>query len=104
MTTTAAPTLNNQNFPCHGLIESASVNSITDFIPSKLINSQLNPKNEKDDFINIFICHFIFYFIFCISIVVHLIIDFGFGSLIQNKFSKLSGLNKLTLIKKPCFE
>ena len=87
MTTTTAPTVKDQELRSFGLVESASVNSFTDFIPSKLNESQV--PNEKEDFINILICHFLFYGVFCISLVLHILIDLGLGVFIKNKTIQL---------------
>ncbi len=89
MTATAAPTVKDQELVSFGLVESASVNSINDFIPSKLNESEVS--SEKSDFVNTFICHLIFYAIFCVSLVLHILIDLGLGSFIKNKFVQLIG-------------
>ena len=92
MTTTTAPTVKDQELGSFGLVESASVNSFTDFIPSNLNESQV--PNEKEDFINILICHFLFYGVFCISLVLHILIDLGLGVFIKNKTIQLIGVRK----------
>ena len=92
MTTTTAPTVKDQELGSFGLVESASVNSFTDFIPSQFNESQV--PNEKDDFINILICHFLFYGVFCISLVLHILIDLGLGVFIKNKTIQLIGVRK----------
>ena len=92
MTTTTATTVKDQELGSFGLVESASVNSFTDFIPSKLNESQV--PNEKEDFINILICHFLFYGVFCISLVLHILIDLGLGVFIKNKTIQLIGVRK----------
>ena len=56
MTTTAAPTVKDQESLSFGLVESASVNSFADFNPLNLNQSEVS--TDKDDFINTFICHF----------------------------------------------
>ena len=86
MTSTAVPTVNEQEFILSGLVESASVNSFADFIPSKLNKKEDITEKANDDFINTFICHLIFYAFFCISLLVHIIIDLGLGSLIKKTF------------------
>ena len=108
MTTTAAPTVKDQELLSFGLVESASVNSFADFIPSKLNENQLNTEQqtekEKDDFNNSFICHLIFYTFLCVSIVLHILIDLGLGSFIKNKFVQLMELGKKTIFEKsPAF-
>ncbi len=102
MTATAAPTVKDQELVSFGLVESASVNSINDFIPSKLNESEVS--SEKSDFINTFICHLIFYAIFCVSLVLHILIDLGLGSFIKNKFVQLIGPGRHTATpKNPIF-
>ncbi len=91
MTDTSVPILKDHEFASFGLVESASVNSISDFTPSKLIDSRVNESSDKEDFINTFICHLIFYLIFCVSCVLHILIDLGLGSFIENNFAKLIG-------------
>ena len=98
MTATAAPTVKDQELASFGLVESASVNSINDFIPSNLKESEI--PSEKSDFANTFICHLIFYTIFCISLIIHILIDLGLGSFIKNKFVQLMGIGKKTVYEK----
>ena len=86
MNSTAAPTVNKQELISSGLVESASVNSFADFMPSELIKNEDITEKEKDDFINTYICHFIFCGFFCISLVFHIIIDLGLGPLIKKTF------------------
>ena len=59
-----------QDLMSYGLIESASVRSITDFNLSKLKESEINLTGgqEKEDFINTLICHFIFYAFFALHV------------------------------------
>ena len=99
MTATAAPTLKDKEHVSFGLVESASVNSITDFIPSKSNKSQVSHKKQNNDFANNFICHLIFYAFFCVSLVLHIIIDLGFGSFLNQKFVQLIGLVKKNVLK-----
>ena len=108
MTTIVAPKINDQELASFGLVESASVNSFADFIPSKLNDSQVNTEHqmekEKEDFINLFICHLIFYTVLCVSIVLHILIDLGLGSFIKNKFVQLMELGKKNIFEKsPAF-
>ncbi len=101
MTATAAPTVKDQELMPFGLVESASVNSFSDFVPSNLNETEAN---EKNDFINIFICHLIFYTLFCISLVFHILIDLGLGSFLKNQFLKLIEIVKNTVVvKNPAF-
>tara|TARA_B100000579_G_C22397818_1_gene650395 strand:+ start:219 stop:536 length:318 start_codon:yes stop_codon:yes gene_type:complete len=86
MTTTASPRVKDSDSNSFGLVESASVNSIADFVASDLFISQENGINQEEDFINLFICHLIFYAFFCVSIVLYLFIDLGLGNFIKNKF------------------
>ena len=105
MTTTAAPTVKDQELVSFGLVESASVNSFADFVPSKLNESQVKTEQqtvkENDDFKNTFICHLIFYAVLCVSIALHILIDLGFGSFIKNKFVQLMELGNKTIFEKP---
>ena len=104
MTATAAPTIKDQELMPHGLVESASVNSFADFVSSNLNDTETNKDKEVNDFINTFICHLIFYAVFCISLVLHILIDLGLGSLVKNQFLQLIGIAKNTVVvKKPAF-
>merc|ERR1712224_1118153 len=108
MGTTAAPSVKDQELVSFGLVESASVNSFADFIPSNLAESQVanvqDTDNEKPDFKNSFICHLLFYAVLCISIVLHILIDLGLGSFIKNQFVHLMELgNKIIFEKSPSF-
>ncbi len=104
MTTTAVPTVKEQEFMQHGLLESANVNSLADFVSSNLDETEANKATEVNDFINTFICHMIFYAVFCISLVLHILIDLGLGLLIKNQFQQLMEIAKNTVVvKKPAF-
>ena len=104
MTVTAAPTVKDQEVMPHGLVESASVNSIADFVSSNLNETETNKEKEVNDFINTFICHLIFYAIFCISIVLHILFDLGFATFVKNQFIKLIEITKdIFVVKKPTF-
>ncbi len=104
MTISTAPTVKDQELVKIGLIESASVNSITDFTTSKSNKGEVSKTMEMDDFINVFICHLIFYSFFCVSIVFHILIDLGLGNFIKNKFANLTRLpNKIFFEKSPVF-
>tara|TARA_Y100001968_G_scaffold302839_1_gene316487 strand:+ start:787 stop:1104 length:318 start_codon:yes stop_codon:yes gene_type:complete len=89
MTAPAAPTVKDQEQISSGLVESASVNSISDFIPSKLNQKKVIARKKTNEFINTFICHLIFYGIFCISLVLHVLFDLGLGSFIRKTFIML---------------
>ena len=89
MNATAAPTVKDKDLMPFGLGESASINSFVDFAPSNLNKTGANEAEEENDFINIFICHLIFYAVFCISLVIHILIDLGLGSVVKNQFLKL---------------
>ena len=103
MTATAATKVKDQKFQ-HGLVESASVNSFADFVSSNLNETEANKEKEINDFINTFICHLIFYAVFCISLVLHILIDLGLGSLIKNQFLQLIEIAKnAVVIKNPAF-
>ena len=104
MTATAASTVKEQELVVSGLVESASVNSIADFIPSKFNESEVTLQKEKGDFINTFICHMIFYAVFCVSIVLHILIDLGLGSFVKKIFGQLIGVVKEAIFEKsPAF-
>ena len=108
MTTSAAPKVNDQELVSFGLVESASVNSFADFIPSKFdegqVSTEQDTEKEKQDFKNTFICHLIFYAVLCVSIVLHILIDLGLGSFIKNKFVQLIEVGKKTIFeKRPAF-
>ena len=100
MAATATPTVKNKELIPFGLVESASVNSFADFVPSNLNETEVNEKKEENDFINIFICHLIFYAFFCISIVLHIFIDLGLGSFVKNKFLQLIEIAKNLVVEK----
>ncbi len=101
MTATAAPTVKDQELVSFGLIESASVNSITDFTHSKSYESNVEDNN---DFSNTFICHLIFYMFFCVSLFLHIFIDLGLGSFIKRIFIRFYVPGKKTVFeKKPVF-
>ena len=53
MTATAPPTVKDQDLISSGLVESASVNSFADFIPSKLNEHELITEQEKNEFVNL---------------------------------------------------
>ena len=104
MTATAAPTVKDQELMPHGLVESASVNSFADFVLSNLNETEANKEKEVNDFINTFICHLIFYAVFCISLVLHIILDLGLGSFVKNKFLHFIENSKNTFVEKnPAF-
>ena len=104
MTTTATPTVKDQELVSFGLVESASVNSFADFIPSEFTESQVanhqHKDNETEDFKNIFICHLIFYAFLCISIVLHILIDLGLRSFIKKQFLNFMNFGKKTIFEK----
>ena len=104
MTATASPRVKDQELMPFGLVESASVNSFADFVPSNLNEAGVNEEKKKNDFINIFICHLIFYSVFCISLVVHILIDLGLGSFVKDQFLRLIEIAKNTAVEKnPAF-
>ena len=104
MTATAMPTVKDQELVSFGLIESASVNSITDFTDSKSKVSTLSIEKDNEDFVNSFICHLIFYAFFFVSIVLHILIDLGLGDFIKNRFFRLIRQGKDVFINKsPAF-
>ena len=100
----AAPTVKDQELMPFGLVESAGVNAFADFVPSNLNKTELNEEKEKNDFINIFICHLIFYAVFCISLVLHILIDLGLGAFVKNKFLQFIEIAKNTFVEEnPAF-
>ena len=104
MTITTAPTVKDKQLGSLGLVESASVNSFADFIPSKFNESKVSTDKENDDFSNVFICHLIFYAVFCITLVLHIFIDLGLGSFIKNKLIQLMDIGMKTVYEKnPAF-
>ena len=94
MTATAASTVKDQELMPHGLVESASVSSFADFVSSDLNKTEANKEMEENDFINTFICHLIFYAVFCISLVLHILIDLGLGALVKNQFLRFIEIAK----------
>ena len=100
MTTTAAPTVKGKELVGFGLVESANINSITNFTPSKTNEKEANTEKEKEDFVNIFICHLIFYAVFCVSLVLHILIDLGLVTFIKNKYTQFFGSIKVTIFEK----
>ena len=103
-TATAAPTVKDQELMPNGLVESTSVNSFSDFVSSNLKETEVNKEKELNNFINTFICHLIFYAVFCISLVLHILIDLGLGSLVKNQFIHFIGVAKNTFVEKnPAF-
>ena len=100
MSATASPSVKDQQLLPFGLIESASVNSFADFVSSNLNETEANEKKKNNDFINIFICHLIFYSFFCISLVLHILIDLGLGSFVKNKFLQVIESVKNTVVEK----
>ena len=98
MTDTAAPTVKDQELESFGLVESSSVNSIPDFIPSKINNSHVTFEKGMDDFSNTFICHLIFYVLLIVTLFLYILIDLELGSFIKNKFVQLIGNEKNSLM------
>ena len=104
MTATARPTEREQELISSGLVESASLNSFADFIPSKPNEKKVIDEKKKNEFVNTIICHLIFYAVFCISLVLHIIIDLGLGSFVKTAFIQLFEIAKNYFDeKKPAF-
>ena len=104
MTVTAAPTVKDKELMPYGLVESASVNSFADFVPSNLNKTEANEVIENVDFINIFICHLIFYAVFCISLVLHILFDLGLGTFVKKKLIQLIEIGKNIVVERdPAF-
>ena len=103
MTATTPSTVKDHELVSFGLVESAGVNSFSDFMPSKYSDSQEKFKNEND-FKNILICHLIFYVLFCVSLFLHILLDLGLGSFIKNSFFRMIGFREKTFFdKRPVF-
>tara|TARA_B100000579_G_C22598019_1_gene741289 strand:+ start:87 stop:404 length:318 start_codon:yes stop_codon:yes gene_type:complete len=100
MTVTNAPAVKNQELVASGLLESASVNSITDFTISKSNECKIIEGKGKENFVHIFICHLVFYVVFCLTIVLHILIDLGLGSFIKTNFDHLVGFGKKIVFEK----
>ena len=96
----ATPTVKDHEVYSAGLVEAAGVNSLTDFNPSKLNENEIITDNEKNDFIDIFICHLIFYSVFCVSLFLHIVIDLGFGAGFKKLYIQLIESVKKNFIKK----
>ena len=104
MTATPASTIKDQELITRGLVESASVNSFADYVSSNLNETEANKQKEVNDYIDSFIYHLIFYAVFCISLLLHIIIDLGLGSLVKNLFHQLIEISKNTVVvKSPAF-
>ena len=104
MTSTAAPTVKDQELISSGFLESVSVNSIADCVPSKINEKYVIEKKKKNDFVNTFICHLIFYAFFCISLVLHILIDLGLASIVKNTFIQVIEIAKNNFVDKdPAF-
>ena len=102
--TTTAPTVKDQELVSFGLVESASVNSIYDFTPSKLNEKGIIKEQNTEVFVNTFICHLIFYAFLCVSIFLHIFIDLGLGDVIKSNLVKLISLaKKVSYDKSPAF-
>ena len=100
MTTIAAPIIKDQELMPHGLVESASVKSLTDFVSSNSNETEEKKEKEVNDFINTFVCHLIFYTVFCISLVLHILIDLGLGSFVKSIFFQFIDIAKNLVIEK----
>ena len=104
MTARTKQTTKENEIDSSGLVESASVNSITDFTSLNLKESMVKPEKKSEDFTNIFICHLIFYLIFCFSLVLHILIDLGLGSFIKSGYNQIKGNRKKAVFEKvPAF-
>ena len=104
MFTSASPGVKDKELMSLGLVESAGVNSFSDFSTLNSRGKEAKVENEKNYFIDIFICHLIFYTVFCISLVLHILFDLGLGSLIKNQFLHLIEIAKNTFVRQePAF-
>ncbi len=100
MTATATSIVKDQELVSVGVVESPSVDLINDFTASIWDQSKSSAVSEKEDFVNTFICHIIFYVIFCVSLVLHILIDLGLGSFIRNKIFNYTGNLNKTIVEK----
>ena len=100
MTATASRIVKDHELNPHGLAELESVNSFADLVLPNLDETEANKEKEENDFINTFICHLIFYVVFCISLVLHILIDLGLGSVVKNHFLQLIEIIKNTFVAK----
>tara|TARA_Y100001968_G_scaffold291471_1_gene295927 strand:- start:5917 stop:6234 length:318 start_codon:yes stop_codon:yes gene_type:complete len=75
MTVTTSPIVKDSESPSIGILDSAKENFFADFIQSKSNRKEVAFKEDMNDFINTFICHLIFYAVFCVSLVLHILID-----------------------------
>ena len=96
MTVTASKTVKEKKLSSVGLVDSPSVNPITDFLSSELNDSDLSTTINDRDFANIFICNLIFYAVFCVSLFLHILIDLGFAAFIKKQFIQLIEIRKKT--------
>ena len=104
MPSTTAPSVKKHELVSFGLVESASVNSISDFTQHQINEVDIALEKKNDDFAHMFICHLIFYAFFCVSLVLHIIIDLGLGSFIKNTIINLTGIGKKVFTEKsPAF-
>ncbi len=102
MTTT--PKVKVQEIFSSGFVESASLNSISDFTPSKCNDHEMIFKKENNDFINTFVCHLIFYAVFCISLVLFILIDLDLGSFVKKVIIYLIKFLRNNIVEKdPAF-
>ena len=100
MSATASPRVKDQESLPFGLIESAGVNSFADFGSSNMNKIKENVEKENNDFINLIMCHLIFYLVFCISLLLHILIDLGLSSFLKNIFVRLVKIVKNTVDEK----
>ncbi len=104
MTATTAPKVKDQDVMPLEFIESPSVNSFVDLVPSSLDKTHDNDEKKQDDFVNIFICHLIFYAVFCISLVLHILFDLRLAPFAKKRFLKLIKIEKNNVVQKnPAF-
>ena len=91
----------DQELAQFGWVESIATNSISDFKSPKENFVEPRIEEEKSDLIDIFVCHVIFYIIFCYSLFLHIFVDLGLGSFLENKMNKLLNIQKK--MKTPSF-
>ena len=103
MTSTAAESVKDQELISFGFVESASVNSFADSVPSNLNEMETNEKRKKMILL-IFYLSSDFLWGFLHFLVMHIIIDLGLGSFIKNQFIQLIEIDKKFFVEtKPAF-
>ncbi len=100
MTATIAQKSKDQDLLSFKFVEPESFNSIIELNPSNASDTKLSEEIVNNDFANAFICHLIFYSIFCVSLVLHIFIDFGLGSVIKKIILQIFGRPNNNVLEK----